>query len=649
MHTMQIDLNSLDHILPTVRKPGRYVGGEYNSVVKDWEATPTRVCLAFPDIYDLGMSNLGLAILYDVLNALPDVLAERTYMPWVDMIAAMRQARIPLYSLESKHPLAEFDVVGFSLPYEQLYTNMLEMLDLAGLPLRSEARDEHYPLIIAGGHATFNPEPVADFVDAFIIGDGEEAVVEVVRAYQKTRGEPREAQLRALTQVPGVYVPRFYEVRYNAGPSAGSGRGPSAGSGHGTSAGSGRSGTVAAIEPTVPEARLPVVKRVVSPLPPPPTRLIVPNVDVAHNRAAVEIQRGCTRGCRFCHAGMVVRPVRERPVEEVLEAIEATLRQTGFEEVGLLSLSSSDYSDVGRLVQAIGERFGDAHLSISLPALRADSFSVGLAEAIARGRHTGFTFAPEAATEQLRAVINKPIPTDQMLAVAREVFEHSLRTIKLYFMIGLPGERMDDVQAIADLARAVRAAGRKVHGRRAQVNVSVNTFVPKPHTPFQWVAKEPDTSIREKQALLRRALRGGGLKLGYSDPEETTLEATLARGDRRLGAVVQRAWELGARFDAWGKQRDAHAWTQAFAEIGLDPDFYAHRERSSDETFPWEVISTGVRKRFLLDDYRRSQRGETLADCRERCHGCGILAACGGSWSEEWCCPEPVEDGTRNT
>jgi len=619
----QIDLNRLERILPTVRKPGRYVGGEYNSVVKDWETTPTRVCLAFPDIYDLGMSNLGLAILYDILNALPDVLAERAYVPWVDMIAAMRKARIPLYSLESKRPLADFDILGFSLPSEQLYTNLLEMLDLAGLPLRAKERDERYPLVVAGGHATFNPEPVADFVDVFVIGDGEEAAIDLVRAYQETCGEPREAQLRALACISGFYVPRFYDVRHDDGPSASSGH----------------SGIVAAIEPNVPEARLPVLKRIVSPLPPPPTRLVVPNVGVSHNRAAVEIQRGCTRGCRFCHAGMVVRPVRERPVEQVLEAIEAILPRTGFEEVGLLSLSSSDYSGIGRLVQAIGERFGDDHLAVSLPALRADSFSVGLADAVARGRRTGLTFAPEAATERLRGVINKPISTDQVLSVARDVFERGGRTIKLYFMIGLPGERIEDVQAIADLARAVWAVGRKAHGRRAQVNVSVNTFVPKPHTPFQWVRLAPASSIREKQALLRRELRG--LKLSYSDSEATLLEAALARGDRRLGAVIQRAWEMGARFDAWGEQRDQGAWTRAFAEIGLDPNFYARRERPLDEIFPWEVVSTGVRRGFLLEEYRRSQRGETLADCRERCHGCGVLGAYGSDWSEEWCCPSP--------
>ncbi len=616
---MRVEWERLERLLPSVRKPGRYVGGEYNAIVKDWEAAAVRVCLAFPDIYDLGMSNLGLAILYDILNGLPEVLAERAYLPWVDMIAALRRAHIPLYSLESRHPLAEFDILGVSLPYEQLYTNLLEMLDLAGLPLLAAERDARHPLVLAGGHAVFNPEPVADFVDAFVIGDGEEAVVEIVRAYEEVRSAPREAQLRALARIPGVYVPRFYDVRYHS------------------------DGLIAGIEPRLPEAALPVRRRLVPVLPPPPTRLIVPNVDVAHNRAEIEIQRGCMRGCRFCHAGMITRPVRERPVEEVLDAVAAILRQTGFEEISLLSLSSSDYTAIGELVAAIDRRFAGTHTSISLPALRADSFSVRLAETIARGRHTGFTFAPEAATERMRRVINKPISTDQMLAVAQEVFERGWRTIKLYFMIGLPGERMEDVAAIADLARRVRGLGRRLHGRRAQVNVSVNTLIPKPHTPFQWVGLESSTTIREKQSLLRRELRGRGLKLDYRDTEATLLEAALARGDRRLGRVVRRAWELGARFDAWDEQFDLGAWLRAFAEAHLDPDFYARRERGEHEIFPWDVISTGVRRRFLWREYRRSQQEETLTHCREECHNCGILATYGDLRSAQWQCPAQYE------
>ena len=612
---MRLDLDRLDRILTTVQKPGRYTGGEYNSIAKDWGATSTHICLAFPDIYDLGMSNLGLAILYDLLNAERDVLAERAYVPWVDMIAAMREAHIPLYSLESKRPLADFDIVGFSLPYEQAHTNLLEMLDLAGLPLRAEERDERLPLIIAGGHATFNPEPMADFVDAFVIGDGEEAVIDVVRTYRESRTEPREVQLRALARIPGLYVPRFYDMRYNT------------------------DGTVASITTRVPEAQLPVLKRVVSVLPTPPSRPIVPMVDVSHNRATIEIQRGCTRGCRFCQAGIVTRPVRERPVVEVLEAVEVILRHTGFDEVGLLSLSSSDYSDIGSLVQALVGQFGDKHLSISLPALRADSFSIGLAEAISRGRRTGFTFAPEAASERLRGIINKPISAERVLEAARGLAGRGWRTIKLYFMIGLPGERMEDVLAIADLVRSVRSVGREAHGRRAQVNVSVNTFVPKPHTPFQWAPLEGATAIGEKQAFLRGALRGRGIKLTCAEPDVAFLEAALARGDRRLGQVVQRAWELGARFDAWEERRDTAAWMQAFHDVGLEPDFYASRERPVEEVLPWDVIGTGVSKQFLLEEYRRSQRAETRSDCRANCHNCGILFTYGGRRSEAWCCP----------
>jgi radical SAM family uncharacterized protein len=621
---MQIDLSKLERILPTVRTPGRYVGAEYNSVVKDWEAIPTRVCLAFPDIYDLGMSNLGLMILYDALNKLPDVLAERAFLPWVDMIAAMREAEMPLYSLENKRSLADFDIVGVTLPYEQLFTNLLEMLDLAEIPLRSEQRDSEHPLILAGGHATFNPEPVAAFVDAFVIGDGEEAIVEAVAVYEETRHAPREAQLRALAQLPGIYVPRFYEVRY-----------------HETAAGSAQPGTVAAIETNVPEARMPVLKRIVSEMRPAPTRLIVPTVDVSHNRAAIEINRGCTRGCRFCHAGMVMRPVRERPVAEILQAAETILRETGFEEIGLLSLSPSDYSSIDELVERLMARFSEEHLSISLPALRADSFSVALAEAIAEGRYTGFTFAPEAGSDRMRATINKTIPSQQVFDVAREVFERGWQTIKLYFMIGLPGEEMEDVEAIAEMAQMVHIIGRRVHGRQAQVNISVNTFVPKPHTPFQWVPLASSRSIRQKHALLRRELRGRGIKLDYNTPEASLLEAVLARGDRRLSDVVEQAWELGARFDAWDDQRDFGAWMRAFVKAGLDPDFYAYRERLSDERLPWEIVNIGVRKRFLWSEYERSQRRETLSDCREACHSCGVLGAFGRERNVAWTCPEP--------
>jgi radical SAM family uncharacterized protein len=619
---MQIDLNQLERILPRVRTPGRYVGAEYNSVVKDWEATATRVCLAFPDIYDLGMSNLGLMILYDALNKLEDVLAERAFLPWVDMIAAMREEGIPLYSLENKRPLADFDIIGVTLPYEQVYTNLLEMLDLAGIPLRWEDRDSEHPLILAGGHATFNPEPVAAFVDAFIIGDGEEAIVEAVARYEETRHASREAQLKALAELRGIYVPRFYDVRYS--DAASDGQGP-----------------IAAIEAKTPEASLPVLKRVVSEMPPVPTRLIVPTVDVSHNRAAIEISRGCTRGCRFCHAGIVTRPVRERPVEEVLEATEKILRQTGFEEIGLLSLSPSDYSKIEELVEAMMDRFGDEHLSISLPALRADSFSVSLAEAIAEGRYTGFTFAPEAGSDRMRAAINKTIPSRQVFDVAREVFERGWQTIKLYFMIGLPGEEMEDVEAITEMAQTVHIIGRRIHGRQAQVNVSVNTFVPKPHTPFQWVPLAPSRSIRQKHALLRRELRGRGIKLDYNDPEASLLEAVLARGDRRLNDVVEQAWRLGARFDAWDDQRDFGAWMRAFAKAGLDPDVYTYRKRSPDEQLPWEIVNTGVEKRFLWAEYERSQRRETLSDCRERCHACGILTAYSREKTESWTCPEP--------
>lgn len=625
-------ISRLERILPSVEKPGRYTGGELNQIVKDWEKIEVRVALVFPDIYDIGMSNLGLAILYDLINQRADALAERVYSPWIDMENALRQYGVPLYSLESKHALAEFDIIGFTLPYETLYTNALNALDLGEVPLFSTERDKDDPLVIAGGHATYNPEPMHAFIDAFVIGEGEDVIQEIIDVQRswKAAGSPRQDLLRSLAKIWGVYVPSLYDVRYE------------------------EDGTLAGIDPVDSEAPLPVVKRIVSKLPPPPTNFIVPYIDTIHNRVPVEIMRGCTRGCRFCQAGMVTRPVRERPVEEVVSAIEKALEQTGFEEVGLLSLSSSDYTHILELVQAVSGRFSDRHLSISLPSLRIESFSVDLMDALEQTRRSGFTLAPEAATERMREIINKPVSTQQLLETAREIYSRGYPTIKLYFMIGHPSETLEDVQAIADLCAAVLAEGRKVIGKRAQVNAGVSTFVPKPHTPFQWTPCDTREQILAKQELLKRALRRPGLKLSWNPPEDTLLEAWLSRGDRRLAEVVYQAWKRGAKFDAWNEHFRYDLWMEAFSATGLDPAFYTHRHRPIDEIFPWEHISTTVRKKFLAEDYLWSQQGKTRIDCRERCFACGILPTFADlrrmNPGEVWQCPEvkskriPVEE-----
>jgi radical SAM family uncharacterized protein len=620
--TPKIIQKRLDQILPTVRKPGRYTGGELNQVVKDWQSVKTHLALVFPDIYDLGMSNLGWAILYDIVNQRQDALAERAFSPWTDMEAAMREAGIPLYALESKHSLADFDIIGFSLPYETLYTNTLNALDLAGVPLFAAERSEADPLVIAGGHAAFNPEPMHAFIDAFVVGEGEEVINEIIDAHQAWRqsGAPRFELLAALSQIWGVYVPALYKDHYNP------------------------DGTFARIEKLAEEAPMPVTKRIVPKLPPPLTRFIVPYIDTVHNRVPIEIMRGCTRGCRFCHAGMVTRPVRERSVPEILNALEEALEQTGFEEVGLLSLSSSDYTHILELVNAVSERFSDRHLSISLPSLRIESFSVDLMDALKDSRRSGFTLAPEAATERMREIINKPVSTEQLLETARAIYARGWINIKLYFMIGHPSETLKDVQAIADLAKAVLAEGRKLIGKRAQVTAGVSTFVPKPHTPFQWVPCDTMEQIREKQDLLKRELRGKGLKLNWNAPEDTMLEAWLSRGDRRMAEVIYQAWRLGAKFDAWKEHFSYQTWLQAFDLTGLDPAFYTHRERPIDETFPWEHISTSLRKKFLTEDYLWSLQGKTRVDCRERCFACGILPTFADlrryNPGDVWQCPE---------
>ena len=600
----QLKRTRIDRILYHVEKPGRYVGGEYNQISKPWDSVDLHVALAFPDIYDLGQPNLGLAILYDILNQQQDTSAERVYAPWTDMEAAMRENDLPLFSLESKTPLSQFEIVGFTLPYESIYTNVLNMLDMALIPLLSKDRNSTHPLIVAGGQACFNPEPMAEFIDAFVIGEGEEIILEIADAYRAwtSGGEPRSALLFALAKIQGIYVPSLYAVTYRD------------------------DGRVRSIKPQHEDVPEIVTKRIVAKLPPPITRFIVPNVDIVHDRIAVEIMRGCTRGCRFCHAGMVSRPVRERPVDEILDAIEQGLANTGYEQAGLLSLSSSDHTHILELIQRAYERFASKKVQISLPSLRIASFSVDLMDELKDLKPSGgFTLAPEAATERMRAIINKPLDEAEFLETVRTVFEHGWLSLKLYFMIGLPEETMQDVEAILSLSKKVLAIGKQVKGNRVRVHIGLGSFIPKPHTPFQWYASESLDSLKEKIYFLKDATRKTGIKLTYNSPESTLVEIWLSRGDRRIGQVIYQAWRNGAKFDAWSDRFNRQAWLGAFDTVGLDPDFYAFRQRELDELLPWEHISTGVRKQFLKRDLLASQAGETRDDCRNNCFDCGIL------------------------
>ncbi len=619
----------LKRILLKVTKPGRYVGGEFNSIVKNWDDIDFKVAFAFPDLYDLGMSNLGIMILYEQINNQSDMLAERVFSVWDDMEKLMRANGIPLYSLENKRPLREFDMLGISLPYEQLYTNVLNMLDLAGMPVRSKDRDSIYPLVIAGGHACYNPEPMADFIDAFVIGEGEEIITEVARTLQAMRGASRDEQLHALVKIQGIYVPRFYETTYD------------------------ENGIVVSITPNISEAPKRVLKRIVPTLPKPFTRFLIPNIDTVHNRAPIEIMRGCTRGCRFCHAGMITRPVRERTVPEVMEAIQEIITNTGFEEISLLSLSSSDYVYVHELADAVHEKYADSGLSLSLPSLRIESTSADLLDKLGDTRRSGFTFAPEAATEKMRDIINKFVPDEQVLEAARAVYSRGWRTIKLYFMIGHPEETLEDVQAIVNLCKAVLREGHKIMGGKANVNVGVSTFIPKPHTPFQWVPQDTHDQVRQKIQLLNNQLKGHGLHLRYNSIDDSQFEGIMARADRRMGRVIQRAWESGCKFDAWQEFHHHEHWLQSMADEGLTPEFYTHRERGLDEMFPWDHIDAAVHKKFLKDDYLMSIKGETRVDCRDKCFACGILPKFKEERSQTepmtWECPpvKPIGDRKR--
>lgn len=596
-------IENLDRILHRVKRPARYTGGEWNSVIKDWDNTPIRTVLIYPDTYEIGTSNMAIPILYKLLNNQPDVLAERAFAPWTDMEELMREEGIPLFSLESKHPLGEFDIIGFSLGHELTYTNVLNMLDLAGIPVTAAERNDSHPLIIAGGTCALNPEPMTDFIDLFVIGDGEEALPELIDLYRSMKkgdkGIDKEQFLLQAAEISGVYVPSLYDVKYRD------------------------DGVVESISPAVPEASPEIRRRIVGKLPPPVTSPVVPYIEVVHDRAGIEIQRGCSHGCRFCQAGIIYRPVRERPPDEVKQAVEEIISGCGYSEISLVSLSTSDYSGIGELVADLSRDY--PRLSLSLPSLYINSFSVNLMDSLSSRKRTGLTFAPEAGSERLRRIINKNITEEELLNTAAEAFERGWTGIKLYFMVGLPGETTDDVEAINELVEKVYATGRRARGRPPQIRVNVSTFVPKPHTPFQWVAQESEEGLEEKQDILRHGMRRKGVKLSWTDTESSLLEAALSRGDRRIGQAIYNAWKLGCRFDSWSEHLSYEKWMKAFEEAGLDPDFYARRERPLEEVLPWSHINTGVSTEFLKREYRRSLEGEVTSDCRTgACNACGL-------------------------
>ena len=601
-------------ILSSVQKPARYTGGEFASIVKPAEEVEATICLAFPDVYEVGMSYLGFKILYHLLNKQQGVQAERVYAPWIDMEAKMRKRKIPLRTLETKKSLKECDIVGFTLQYELSYTNILNMLDLGGVPVLAAERTEEDPLVIVGGPCVYNPEPLADFFDFAIIGEGEEVMAQVMEAYKawKKAGKlgGRKAFLQEVAKISGIYVPSFYEVEYNENL------------------------TVKEVRPIVENAPAVVYKRVVRDMNSVdfPTSPIVPFGEIVHDRIMLEVFRGCSRGCRFCHAGMVYRPVRERKPEVLKDLARKLVDNTGYNEISLVSLSSADYSCLAPMVHDMIGEFKDDRVSVSLPSLRIDSFCVAIAKEIQAVRKSGLTFAPEAGSQKMRDVINKGVTEEDLMNAVGAAFESGWNSVKLYFMIGLPFENDDDVLAIADLARKVQYKYYQVTGKRGcKVTCSASFFVPKPYTAFQWFAQDDLENIRRKQFLLKDEIKTiKNVTLNYHDSKTGIIEAVFARGDRKLGKALLLAWQKGARFDGWSDCFDYERWLEAFAEAGLDKDFYAARQRGEHEVFPWEHISPGVSRKFLWNEWQKAYAQQLTHDCRRStCTGCGVCQKLG--------------------
>ena len=603
-----INKKKLDRILNRVEKPARYIGREQNSIIKNLDNMKVKFAFCFPDIYEVGMSHLGLHILYNLINEEKDFVCERVFSPWVDMEEEMRKEELPLFTLENKEEVRNFDFLGFTLQYEMSYTNILNILDLAGIPFLAKDREDNHPFIIAGGPCAYNPEPIADFVDFFVIGEGEEVTLEILNIYKEHKEKvwDRELFLKEIAKLKGIYIPKYYDVIYN------------------------EDGTINKMLPLIKDVPEIIEKAMIKDIDTmfAPEKMIVPFIETIHDRVVLEIFRGCTHGCRFCQAGMIYRPIREKTPERLKELAEKLVESTGYENISLSSLSSCDYSQLQFLISNLMEEFEEKKVGVSLPSLRLDSFSIDVLKEIEKVRKSGLTFAPEAGSQRLRNVINKGVDEEDLIKAVSYAFKEGWSRIKLYFMLGLPTETDEDVLGIKDIAYRVKDLffNRPKEERKGnfQVTASASCFVPKAFTPFQWVAQDTIDEFKRKAYLVKDSIRDNKVVFNYHDPELSYIEAVFARGDRRLSKLLIKAWEKGCKFDGWSEHFNYGIWMEAFEEGEIDGDFYALRQRETDEVFPWDFINPGVSKEYLIKEYKKAMTGETTKDCRLGCRGCGI-------------------------